>query len=188
MPELILASASPRRVELLKKCGFQFRVDPCPLEEVPPKTGGIPWHTASLARQKAWYAAQRHPGAVVLGADTVVAVDGIRLGKPKDRDDAERMLRLLSGRAHSVFSGVCIVDTREMREILFAKESRVFMKPLSDAWISAYVSTGEPMDKAGAYAIQGGAKEQIDHFDGEWANIVGLPLEDVTELLRDLGL
>ena len=185
---LILASASPRRIDLLKQNGFSFAVDPCPLDESPPETGGIPWRVASIAQQKARYAAKRHPGAIVLGADTTVCVDGICLGKPTDAEDAKRMLQLLSGRVHSVFSGVCVMDTEKKREILFAKESRVFMRPLDELWMNAYIATGEPMDKAGAYAIQGGAKEMVDHFDGEWENIVGLPIRDVTRILHDLGL
>lgn len=188
MRKLILASASPRRVQILQKWGFVFETLACPLEERPPLGSGVRWRCAVLAAQKARYAAQRRPDAVILGADTTVCLDGACLGKPRDETDAARMLRALSDRTHSVFSGVCLLDAVGKRETLFVRESRVTFRPLSEDWIVRYVASGEPMDKAGAYAIQGGAAEAVAAFEGEYENIVGLPIRDTAAYLHDFGI
>ena len=186
LKKLILASASPRRADILRAAGVDFAVEVCPLEEEAPAFGGVRYMVASLARQKAQYVAKQHKDGIVLGADTTVCLDGECLGKPCDADDARRMLRALSGRAHSVYSGVCLIDAARGREVLFVRESKVYFSELSQEWIENYIASGVPMDKAGAYAIQGGAAEVIDHFDGDYNNIVGLPVDDVLAYLKTM--
>jgi len=187
--KLVLASASPRRADILHARGVEFEIQVCPLEEEVPEHCGVRYMVASLARQKAQYVAKhtQTPDAIVLGADTTVCLDGQCLGKPRDEAQAFQMLSSLSGRHHSVYSGVCLIDTATGREILFVRESRVFFKSLSQEWIDSYIASGEPMDKAGAYAIQGGAGCMIDHFEGDYDNIVGLPADDVIDYLKQCG-
>ena len=186
MQKLVLASASPRRSEILKAHGVDFDVMVCPLAEEEPAFGGVRYMVASLAQQKAQYVAKLCPDRIVLGADTTVCLDGQCLGKPRDAQHAFDMLSALSGRSHSVYSGVCLIDGKRGREILFVRESKVSFKELSPQWIWDYIATGEPMDKAGAYAIQGGAGEMIDRFEGSYENIVGLPGDDVMMYLKTM--
>ena len=172
MSKLILASGSPRRRELMEQTGLAFTVIPAETDEsvaegLPPKT-----MVKHLARQKALAVAEKNPGAVVLGADTVVAIDGEVLGKPKDEEDARRMLRLLSGREHCVHTGVCIVRP-DGTAITFCETSRVTFRGISPDEIDRYVATGEPMDKAGAYGIQGGGAKLVRDYSGDYTNIVG---------------
>ncbi len=185
---LVLASASPRRQELLSAAGILFTVQPAEIDETP-RDGESPRDCAErLAREKALAVSNARPQDSVLGADTVVAVDDIILGKPVDAADAARMLRLLSGRTHQVITGVCLVG-RAGRELRTASETTlVTMRNLSDDDIREYVATGEPMDKAGAYAIQGEASRWIPQIDGDYSNVVGLPVKLVCELLRQQGL
>ena len=179
---LILASASPRRAELLRHAAIAFEIDPAHVPEEP-KPGETPREYAMrLARDKARAVAERHPEAVVLGADTVVVVDGHLLEKPADAHDAERMLRLLAGRTHQVITGVCVVAPgfeaveAEMTEVTFAA--------MSAEDIAYYAGTGEPMDKAGAYGIQGIASRWVERIDGCYFNVVGLPVARVYAILR----
>lgn len=181
---LLLASASPRRVELLRAAGYEFSVVPADVDEaalIEPN----PWRTAratALAKARAVHAA--HPGATVIGGDTVVAVkDGGRwtlLGKPEDDEDAARMLRHLNGREHTVVTGVAVVT--DAREEVSSKTSRVRIE-LTEAEIAAYIATGEPNGKAGAYAIQSG-QPGIALVGGPLDNVIGLPIELVRRLLR----
>ena len=179
MPTLILASNSPRRRELLTELGYEFTVKPSMFEE---QLRGLSAHDTALAfaRGKAAEVFSRYPHAVVLGADTVVALDNMILGKPRDSEDAERMLRLLSGRVHSVFTGVCIADANGRAERVV--ETKVLFKTLSESLIKEYVLSGTPLDKAGAYGIQDGIV--VESIDGSYSNVMGLPTEAVKEMLH----
>jgi septum formation protein len=184
---LILASASPRRRELLTQAGFEFQVHPAHIPE-DPRPGEEPVaYVTRLAREKAQTAfarlAEESPsGLVVLGADTTVTVDGEILGKPEDAADAARMLRMLSGRSHLVVTGVAVV-TAQSTEVA-SEVTAVRFLTLSEAEIEAYVASGEPMDKAGAYGIQGRAARWIPRIDGCYFNVVGLPLALVSTMLE----
>ena len=184
---LILASASPRRQELLRQIGCEFRVAVSDAQEL--SEGGISPERLAVAnaRRKAEDVAAREDGEVpVLGADTVVAVDEMILGKPKDEADAARMLRLLSGRQHFVFTGIAIAYRGEVLEDIV--RTAVWMDALSSEEIAAYIATKEPMDKAGAYAVQGRAARFIPRIEGSFSNVVGLPLHAVAELARKAGI
>lgn len=183
---LILASASPRRQELLREAGIAFQAHPAHIAEEH-KPGEAPLeYVLRLAEEKARAVACRFPGHYVLGADTTVVAGEHMLEKPTDYADAARMLRLLSGRAHQVITAVSLVtpggqsDTR-------ACTTQVFFRELSEQEIQRYIASHEPMDKAGAYAIQGGAAGFADRIEGDYSNVVGLPLSLVTEMLRANG-
>jgi septum formation protein len=178
---LVLASASPRRQELLRSAGISFEVQPADIAE-----DILPGETAKncaerLAREKALAVAGERPQACVLGADTVVTIDGRILGKPSDADDAARMLRLLSGRQHQVITGVCLVVRGQAS--VASETTLVTMSEITDTEIADYVATGEPMDKAGAYAIQGIASRWIPRIEGDYSNVVGLPVALVWRML-----
>jgi septum formation protein len=181
----ILASASPRRRELLAQAGFTFDVVPAHVPEVQ-KPGEDPIHFVTrLAREKAEAVAATHaltPDTLVLGADTIVVVDEEILGKPRDEADAARMLRSLSGKTHQVITGVCLAKGRERQRA--AEVTFVRFNTLSDAEIDAYVATGEPLDKAGAYAIQGRAGRWVPRIHGCYFNVVGLPLALVSSMIE----
>jgi septum formation protein len=192
---LVLASASPRRQELLRNAGIPFTVQPADIDETPRAGESARVCAERLAREKALEVWRRRPGQVVLGADTVVVVDETILGKPADREDALRMLRLLSGRIHLVITGVCVVKSAASfdlpgvddvtAEIKTASETTlVTMNEISEEEIQAYIATGEPMDKAGAYAIQGMASRWIPRIEGDYSNVVGLPVALVYSMLR----
>ena len=187
-PPLILASASPRRRELLAALALPFAVGGADVDETPPARTTPAAVAAAIARRKLDAAvAKAQAGAIVLVADTVVAFDGCALGKPRDAAEAARMLRLLSGREHQVTTGVSLVHPNGNTETLSAT-TQVFFRTLTEDEIQQYVAGGEPMDKAGAYAIQGGASRWTDRIVGEYSNVVGLPLSLVTEMLRKSGL
>jgi septum formation protein len=209
---LVLASASPRRQELLRNAGISFTVQPADIDETP-LPGEPPRACAErLAREKALAVWLTRPQDAVLGADTIVVVDEMILGKPVDAEDAARMLRLLSGRVHRVITGVCVVEAAagrqlpaasknyalhpaelrpgfeilrtENRELRTGSETTlVTMNLLSDEEIRDYVASGEPMDKAGAYAIQGRASRWIPRIEGDYSNVVGLPVALVHAML-----
>jgi septum formation protein len=187
---LVLASASPRRQELLRNAGIDFISHPVSIPEVP-QDGERPQGFAErLAREKALAVGEPALGNFVLGADTVVVVDGQILGKPRDRDDAGRMLRLLAGRSHRVITGVCLKSPQSQRREgsppdVRSQTTLVTMDALTDAEILFYVATGEPMDKAGAYAIQGMASRWIPGIEGDYFNVVGLPVSLVWRMLRE---
>lgn len=195
---LVLASASPRRQELLRNAGIPFSVRPADIDESPLAGESARECAERLARAKALEVWRRQPGGVVLGADTVVVVDEVILGKPANADDAARMLRMLSGRVHLVITGVCVVKavadfdvpgvSDVTAEIKTASETTlVTMSELSDEEIREYVATGEPMDKAGAYAIQGMASRWIPRIEGDYSNVVGLPVALVWRMLEGSG-
>jgi septum formation protein len=183
---IILASSSPRRRELLANAGILFRVQTGYVPEVH-QPGESPVDFASrLAREKAEAVARKESGNYVLGADTIVIVAGEILGKPKDGSDAARMLRLLSGREHDVTTAICIIapDGTPHGAV---ETTRVFFHSLSAAEIADYIAHGEPMDKAGAYAIQGLASKWIYRIEGDYFTVMGLPVAKVWELLRRMG-
>lgn len=184
---MILASASPRRQELLREAGIPFALDPANVNE-DEQPGEPPLEYACrVAQEKAQIVAARHPQRYVLGADTIVVIDGKSLGKPRDAADAARMLRLLSGRRHEVTTVVCLIAPGRKAETRMCT-TQVFFRELTEQEIQQYVAGGEPMDKAGAYAIQGGASLWTDRIEGEYSNVVGLPLSLVTDMLRANGL
>jgi septum formation protein len=184
--KLILASASPRRAELLQSLGLVFDILPAGVDERdehPASAHDLALHNA---RVKALDVAARHPAALVLGADTIVVLDGRVFGKPRDLDDARRMLRSLSGQTHAVITGVCLVCRGDNRERTFAVETRVQFHPLSDDDIEQYLDAVHVLDKAGAYAVQEGPP-LVANLNGSYSNVVGLPLERVAAELRELG-
>ena len=179
---LILASASPRRSELLRNAAIPFIVDPAHVREEPRPQEAPLAYAQRLARDKALAVFARHPDDLVLGADTVVVVDQHLLEKPANADDAGRMLRLLSGRQHQVITGVSVIARGFERTE--AEITQVYFSKFTDEEIADYVRTGEPMDKAGAYGIQGIASRWIGRIEGCYFNVVGLPVERVYRLLR----
>jgi septum formation protein len=190
---LVLASASPRRQELLRNAGIPFTVQSSGIDETPLE-GEPPRRCAErLARDKARAIFRIRPEDYVLGADTIVIVDKEMLGKPCDGADAARMLRLLSGRTHEVITGVCVKkpvngdQPSAASECVDSESTLVTMNALSDDEIQAYVATGEPMDKAGGYAIQGIASRWIPRIDGDYSNVMGLPVSLVYRMLREAG-
>ncbi len=190
LPRLILASSSPRRRELLETAGWDILVEAAHVDEsLLPGESPKPY-VGRLAREKALAVAHRHAGesALVLGADTTVACQGEILGKPGDPEEARRMLRTLSGNIHDVHTGVCLTDTEGRFERWAVETTQVWFARLSDAEIEAYLDSGEPFDKAGAYAIQGRAAQFIPRIEGSWSNVVGLPLHLVRAWLAEAGM
>ncbi len=181
---LILASASPRRRELMEYTGLPFEVICADVEEI--KTGAPDALVMGNARRKARAVAKQHPGRMVLAADTVVYQDGRVLGKPRDEQDAREMLRRLSGHTHTVYTGVCVIDETGAAQVQ-ADVSQVDFVPLSEEAIAWYIATGEPMDKAGAYAVQGRAGMFVRRISGSYSNVIGLPMELVRNMLKDAG-
>jgi len=182
---LVLASASPRRQELLRNAGIPFEVQPAHVPEDPLPGEGAKECAERLAREKALAIARQRPQDVVLGADTVVVIDNVILGKPADRADAARMLRMLSGREHQVITGVCLVVGGQWA--VASETTRVTMSEIAEDEIAAYVAGDEPIDKAGAYAIQGIASRWIPRIDGDYSNVVGLPVALVWRMLKRAG-
>lgn len=179
---LVLASNSPRRRELLIAAGIACEVVPVDVDESVHGREPPGAHVRRLARQKSEAGLAARPGRVVLGADTVVVVGNEILGKPRDRGDAARMLRLLAGREHEVLTGVALVSPSET--IVEVSRTRVWFTPISEDEIADYVASGEPLDKAGAYAIQGLASRFVDRIHGNYTNVVGLPVPLVYRLLK----
>ena len=182
---LILASQSPRRRELLSLTGIPFAVDAPEVDEGCPL--GAREAVLELSRRKALAAAAKHPGKVILASDTLEAVDDVPLGKPHDEADAFRMLRSLADRWHQVYTGVCVVS-QEGRIHAEVDATDVRFGPMSDEAIRAYIATHEPMDKAGAYALQGIAGLWIEEIRGSHTNVIGLPLTLTRKLLEECGL
>jgi septum formation protein len=178
---LILASSSPRRRELLTAAGIAFTVQPADVDETHRAGESPEAFTQRLAREKAEAIFANHPNATVLGADTIVVCDAEILGKPSDETDAARMLKKLSGRDHQVITGVALVSPSGTQTR--AETTTVSMRKISEEEIQNYIATGEPMDKAGAYAIQGGAAPFITQIDGDYTNVVGLPVKLVRQML-----
>ncbi len=203
MSQIILASQSPRRKELLEQIGLEFEICPAKGEEIITKT--IPEEVVmELSKQKAEEVAamvssysETHKeittpsDILVIGADTVVAYDGKILGKPKDEADAKAMLSMLSGNTHSVFTGVTLVlidKTGRAGELVFYEKTDVKMHEMSELEIDRYIATGEPMDKAGSYGIQGKCAIYIEKIDGDYNNVVGLPIARIYQELKKIGI
>ena len=200
---LILASASPRRQELLRGAAIPFEVQATNIPEIPRPGESARDFTERLARAKARAVAPHHLDHFILGADTTVVVNGEILNKPENDEDAKRMLRLLSGRSHQVITGVCLIvpqsafESRELRpenqelrtaaEDVRSESTTATFAELTGSEIDFYVSTREPMDKAGAYAIQGIASRWVTRIEGDYSNVVGLPVALVYRMLRDHG-
>jgi len=179
---IVLASASPRRAEILSNAGIPFvREIPAPIDETPAPGETPQDYVLRVARAKA-AAIATGPGRIVLGADTAVVIDGEILGKPSSSEDAARMLRRLSGQAHDVITGVCLRDSRT--QVVDAATTRVWFSLLPEAEIEAYLDSGEPMDKAGAYGIQGLASKFVTRIEGCYFNVMGLPVSLVYAHLR----
>ena len=183
MTDIILASASPRRSELMTLAGFRFDVICADIDEIVPEKALPQEVVMSLALQKAQAVAKDHCKSAVVGSDTVVALDGKILGKPRSEKEAVEMLRSLSGRIHKVFTGVAIVCGEKVTS--FFEETEVEFYPLTDQEILDYVATGEPMDKAGAYGIQGRGAVLVKRINGDYFNVMGLPISKVYRELKD---
>ena len=186
--KLILASASPRRAEILHAAGFSFIVMSSAVDETPFPEESPADHVLRLADAKAELVAARAVGpAIVIAADTVVTLEGRIFGKPRSTDDARNMLEKLSGRTHAVITGVTLIRLPDAERRSFVESTLVHFAQLSAEEITLYLGTEEPHDKAGAYAIQGRAGRYIPRIEGDYFNVVGLPLSRVTQALADLG-
>lgn len=186
--KLILASASPRRRELLASVRLTFEVEASSVEELQRQGEAPETYVRRLAEDKAREVASRHPDAWVIAADTIVFIDGAILEKPRDHEDAVRMLSRIAGRVHEVFTGLTLTNGATDRSYTTVVTTRVKMLNLSPDEIEWYASTGEPMDKAGAYAVQGIGAMFIQSIDGSYTNVVGLPLAELFEMMKTAGL
>jgi septum formation protein len=185
-PVLILASASPRRTDLLRQIGVAHQVEPADIDERRAPGESIDECVQRLARSKALQVQQRGRSLPVLGADTVVAVDEMLLGKPRDRADGIEMLQRLSGRSHQVLSAVALASEKGLQQAL--SRNVVRLRPLSEQECARYWDSGEPRDKAGAYAIQGVGAAFIEYLSGSYSGVMGLPLYETAQLLKAAGL
>ena len=186
--KLILASTSPRRAEILRAAGFPFSILSSAIDETPYPDESPAALVRRLAAAKAALVSGLSLGpAIVIAADTVVALEGRILGKPRSAEDARHMLQSLSGRTHSVLTGVCLIRSPDAERREFVESTLVHFNQLSEEEISTYLSTEEPFDKAGAYAIQGRAGRYIPRVEGCYFNVVGLPLSRLTAALHELG-
>ena len=183
---LILASGSPRRRELLARMGYTFEI--CTPDVDEHVTGHARDIVHTLAGRKARAAAAHYEDDVIIASDTLVSLDGVPLGKPADEREAREMLAALSGREHEVFTGVCVLDAKTGQSEARTVRTGVTFRDITPEEIDAYIATGEPMDKAGAYAIQGGAAPFVSALDGEYENVVGFPVAEVREMLSGFGM
>jgi septum formation protein len=183
---VVLASASPRRRELLNLIGIEHEVRPANIDETMRPRETPRRHAERLAREKASAVAKRDPDLITIGADTIVVINRKVLGKPRDNDDAARMLGMLSGREHVVTTAVAVARGKKLRSAV--EEVRVRFRRLRDDEIEAYIATGEPMDKAGAYGIQGYGATIVERIEGDYFSVMGLPIVRLIGLLRDVGV
>jgi septum formation protein len=188
MKTIILASASPRREELLKRIGLKFKVDPSNYEENISSELEPHELAKSLSREKAKLVAKKHMNALVIAADTFIVFEGKILGKPRTETEAKEMLGTISGRQHSVITGFTIIDTENNKALSKAVETKVYIRKLGSNEIDAYVGSKEPLDKAGAYAIQGLGSVIVEKIEGDCFNVIGLPLSALTESLKEFGV
>ncbi|MBM3729229.1 MAG: septum formation protein Maf [Actinobacteria bacterium] len=182
----VLASRSPRRIELLQRIGRNPAIDPADIDESMRRGESAIDYVQRLSAEKAQAVLARHPGAVVLGADTCVELDGVVHGQPVDREEARRTLRTLSGRTHNVHTAVTVASGARSRTIL--ESARVTLQPLGEALVEWYLDTGEPFGKAGAYAVQGHGSVLVTGVRGLMSGVVGLPLGPVAALLDEFGV
>lgn len=187
-PRFVLASGSPRRRQLLETAGYEFDVVAPAIDEVSSAWLTVRELTVCNATRKAWSVARTLPGAVVLGADTLVTIDDQVLGKPADFTHARQILRRLSGRTHAVWTGVCVCHLALGKSQSLCAVSKVEFRELTDRAIKSYLEKVNPLDKAGAYAAQGHGKEIIKRIAGSYSNVIGLPMETTTLLLRAFGV
>lgn len=185
MNRLVLASASPRRAELLRQIGVAFDVCAADIDETRMLNESPYSYVLRMARQKAEAVAPRFTGAIILASDTSVVIDGDVLGKPQNQSDAHGMLRRLAGRSHQVMTSVCVLAEACQ---LVVNQTEVWFRDMSDAEIDAYWHTGEPIDKAGAYAIQGLGAKFVERIDGSYSGVMGLPLFEVANMLAAAGV
>ncbi len=188
MRKIILASASPRRKELLEKIGLKFEVEPGDCEEIVDTSLEVREVVRRLSREKAEGVARKHRNAVIIAADTIVLMGDKILGKPHSQAEAKKMLRTLSGKSHIVITGFTIIDTAGKRILSKAVETKVYIRELNPKEIDAYVESGEPLDKAGAYGIQGLGSVIVEKVEGDYFNVVGLPLSALAESLKEFGI
>ncbi len=186
MSDFILASASPRRKEILTNAGYCFDIIPSDADETIEEMLSPEETVKELAKRKAEYVLDKYPDSVVFGCDTVVAVDGVILGKPSDEQDAFRMLKMLSGRSHRVSTGVCVISAG--KEICFSDTTEVSFYELSDETIRSYIATGECSDKAGAYGIQGYGSVLVKEIKGDYFSVMGLPAARAARALSNFGI
>ena len=183
---IILASKSPRRKQLLSMMGLEFTVQTADIDETMDPSQTPAHEVAAVSARKAEKIAALHPQDVIVSADTIVVIDGKILGKPKDEQDAARMLRLLSGRTHTVYTGLTVHANGKANTQVVS--TSVTFRDLSNAEIAAYIETKEPMDKAGAYGIQGYGSMFVSHLDGDYFCVMGLPVCTLAWMLRDAGV
>jgi septum formation protein len=185
---VVLGSTSPRRADLMRELDVPFEIIPSDVnEDVAAGFKPAPL-VQTLAQLKAFAVARKAPGQFVIGSDTTISLDGTILGKPRDAGEAHDMLASMSGRQHSVLTAVALVDGQSGRSVVSVVETLIYMRPSSSAELDAYVATGEPMDKAGSYAIQGEGGRLIDSIEGCYNNVVGFPLCEVAALLQRAGV
>ncbi|OGO59358.1 MAG: septum formation protein Maf [Chloroflexi bacterium RBG_19FT_COMBO_47_15] len=188
MKKIILASGSPRRKELLEKIGLKFEVESSNYEEdIYP---GLQPHDVAqkISLKKAEIVASKHKNVVIIAADTFIVFDGQILGKPSTVNESRKMLQKLNGKSHSVITGFSVIDTAKNKTLSRSVETIVFLKKLTPSEIDTYVKSKEPLDKAGGYAIQGLGAVIVDRIEGDYLNVVGLPLSALTEALKEFGI
>lgn len=190
MRKIILASASPRRKELLEKIGLNFEVDPSSCEEGVYVYSGLEPHELAqrISLEKAKVVASKHAEALVIAADTIVVSGSQILGKPHTENEARKMLKAISGKSHCVITGFSIIDTRTNKTLSRSVETKVQVRELTSLEIDAYVKSKEPLDKAGAYAIQGLGAAIVERIEGDYFNVVGLPLSALAGSLKEFGV
>jgi septum formation protein len=188
MKRIILASASPRREELLGKIGLKFEVEPSDYAEDMSSELSPDELARAISLEKARAVASKHKNTIVIAADTFIVFRGKIMGKPNTEAEARKMLMRLRGKAHSVITGFTIMDTEENKVLTKSVETVVYIKNLTSEEIEAYVKSGEPLDKAGAYAIQGLGSVIVERIEGDYFNVIGLPLSALTEGLKEFGV
>jgi len=188
MKTIILASASPRRKELLEKIGLRFKVEPSNYEE--DMHSGLEPHEFAqrISLEKAKVVASKHKNAIVIAADTFIVFGGQILGKPHTEKEARKMLKTISGKSHSVITGFSIIDNGTNKTVSKSVETKIYIRKLTMTEIDAYVKSKEPLDKAGAYAIQGLGAVFVEKIEGDYFNVIGLPLSALTEALKEFGI
>jgi len=187
-PTLVLASTSPRRKEVLARLGLPFETVAPLFYEAAVDGRSARNEAIHFAEAKARSLCNQFPRHIIIGGDTLIDCHGEKIGKPRDTDDARRILRRLSGRTHTVWTAIAIIDTTRQKTVVTVKGAEVTMKPVDDIEIIRYVATGEPLDKAGAYAIQGGAASWIEKCEGDLLAVIGLPLAPIRAYLKQQGL